>query len=321
MALAGCQHVRAPVESQFHRILRVIGTESGEGPDDGCLALLAPEAATHPPHLDLNPVRRPAQELSDARLRFARMLGGKPYHHAAVILRERQRGLRLKVEMILAADAQRALQTVLSCEHVVQAVSPLHDLGIAYVETSAMGLYGVEHCRQGFDFRLHQAGARLRGLQAVSQNQRQWLAYELYPVLGESRLCYNDRSDFVGAGNISGRECGEHARDCEGGLRVDAPDFAMRRFRQDQRSMQESGRFPQVVNEARFSRGMDQAAVVGEGLPGVGRAGRPDCFHRLHHRSATCRRLSPCRSNSNRRRRPAAARMRYFALPRMSLMG
>ena len=112
MALAGGAHVVVAWQSQLHRPPRLPGEHRGDTGDDGRLALLAAERAAHAPHLDGDRIERQAEQMRDAVLHLGRVLGRAQNLHVAGFARDRERDLPFEIEVVLAAAAQLAGETV-----------------------------------------------------------------------------------------------------------------------------------------------------------------------------------------------------------------
>src|SRR5690606_26584014 len=112
VALAGHRHVVVAVEPQLARPAGGTGGERGDHRPLRRLRLLAAEAAAHAPDLAGDESVGDAERARHDVLHLARMLGGGMDEHVAVLPRHGERGLTLEIEMLLPADAQRALEAM-----------------------------------------------------------------------------------------------------------------------------------------------------------------------------------------------------------------
>src|SRR5262245_45922000 len=129
MALAGGAHVVVARQAQLHRPPRLPSEHGGDAGYDGRLALLAPERAPHPPHLDRDGVEGQAEKMRDAALHFGRVLGRAPHMDVGSLARARERDLPFEIEMILPAAAQFASQAMRRAPEPLLDLATDHDLG------------------------------------------------------------------------------------------------------------------------------------------------------------------------------------------------
>ena len=112
MPLAGHGDVLAAVEAKADR---AAGERRPEGRDGGIpvrLHLLAPEASTHAQALHRHLVAAQAQDVGDDLLGLARVLGAALHEDLAALVDHRQGGVRLEVEVLLAAELELTLDDV-----------------------------------------------------------------------------------------------------------------------------------------------------------------------------------------------------------------
>ena len=112
VALAGHRHVLGAAEPQPHRATGERGAERGDGREAVRLHLLAAEAASHPQALDGHRVAGQTEHVRDDLLGLAGVLGAALHEHLAGLVDERERGVGLEVEVLLAGDLGLAAEDV-----------------------------------------------------------------------------------------------------------------------------------------------------------------------------------------------------------------
>ena len=110
--LAGHGDVLGAVEPQAHRAPGERGAERGDGGQPVRLELLAAEAAAHPQALHGDLVRGQAEHVRHDVLGLGRVLRAGLDEDLAVLVDQRQRGVGLQVEVLLAADLELAAEPV-----------------------------------------------------------------------------------------------------------------------------------------------------------------------------------------------------------------
>ena len=110
MALSRDGHVEVAVELHAHGFSRPQRGQGDEGGKSVALHLLAAESAAHARGLDHDPVSRHAEHLRDDGLDLRGVLRGGAYEQRAVLPRLGPGGVRLQVEMLLAARLELSFQ-------------------------------------------------------------------------------------------------------------------------------------------------------------------------------------------------------------------
>ena len=212
VALAGDQHVGVAIQAQLHRPL-CFARQHGRGRgDQRGLAFLAAEAAAHAPALHDDRVRGHAKRVRDDVLHFARMLGRGMNQHRAVFLRQRDRDLTFKIEMILAADRERALQALRGFAEFRARCAAHQQLARNHEAVCGKRAADIEDSGQ----RLVVDARQLRGLACRDETFRgdseQRLAGVLHEIRGEDRIVVHDAAVIVFAGHVNRDRDRDHAR-------------------------------------------------------------------------------------------------------------
>ena len=216
MPLAGHRDVLVAVQPQAHRVPGQRGPERRDGGQPVRLELLAAEPAAHPQALHGDLVRGQAEHVGHDVLGLGRVLRAGLDEDLPVLVDQGQRGLRLQVEVLLAADLE------LAAEPVGGAFQPGRDVAAAdrpLVALVAVGLDGVVHRDQrgqrlvvGLDLGRALPG-RLQGL-AEHPAHRVVVVHDL---AGEQRLVVL-LAGVVEAGHVLGGQHPHHAGHLVGAL-------------------------------------------------------------------------------------------------------
>ncbi|KDB51037.1 hypothetical protein X805_33380 [Sphaerotilus natans subsp. natans DSM 6575] len=213
VAPAGDQEVVVAVRAQLDRALQPLRRQRRAGREQRRLRLLAAEAAAHAPALHLHLVRRQPQRVRDDVLHLGRVLGRAVHQQAVVLLRQRVGDLALQVELLLAAEAEAALQPVRRGGDRGRGVAALQAHRRHDVLLQPVRLQRVEHRRQRLDRRdLRRQRRRAPRLAArAGHDQEHRLAAPVHRALGQDRVVVHDRAAVVDAGNVGGRQHRDHA--------------------------------------------------------------------------------------------------------------
>ena len=104
VALAGQHEIVVAVEPDLAGRAGDLGAERGDRRPGAGLALLAAEAAAHPPRLDADERVGNAEDPRDDMLHLGRVLRRGVHEHLGALAGDRERGLALEIEMLLPAD-------------------------------------------------------------------------------------------------------------------------------------------------------------------------------------------------------------------------
>ena len=164
----------------------------------------------------------PAQDVRDDLLRLGRVLGAALHEDLAALVDERERGVRLEVEVLLAGHLGDPAEDVRRCRQALLDVTPRDD-GLAALEALGVDRLGQRDDRgQGLVVDLDGEGAEAGGLERLAQHPADGVADE-HHLVGEERLVVLDPG-VVDARHVGG---GEHADDAvhgQCGRRVEARD-------------------------------------------------------------------------------------------------
>ncbi len=287
MPLAGQHHVLPARQADPHRPADLRRRQRGHrGPGVG-LHFLAAERAAHAQALDDDGVLRQPEHPRHDLLRLGRMLGRRVDHQPAVVVAIGERGVGLEVEVLLAADAQLALEAV---RRVAQ-----RGLGVAAVQAIAVGeeaaggnrVLDRPHRRQRFVVDADRAGREARGLLGLGDHPGNRLAGEA-DLGGKQRLVVPRRARVVLAGHVGGGEHGDHADRRERGAGVDRYDPRVRSGCLDRPGVGDVRDIgPQIVDVAgRAGDVADRRFVRQAGADSAGGGVGVDRADRLVHRTA-----------------------------------
>ena len=237
------------------------GPQRGDGGQAVRLELLAAEAAAHPQALHGDLVRGQAEHVGHDVLGLGRVLRARLDEDLPVLVDQGQRGLRLQVEVLLAADLE------LTAEPVDGPFQPSGDVAAAdrsLVALIAAGLDGVVHGDQrgqrlvvGLDL----GGALPGRLQGLAEHPAHPVVV-VHDLAGEQRLVVF-LAGVVEAGHVVRGQHPHHAGHLVGGLDAQAGDPRVRVRGLDRPGVQRAERAAdQVLGVQRVAGDMQVGALV-----------------------------------------------------------
>ena len=245
------------------------GRARRHGAGDGervALALLAPEAAAHPAHLDPDCRHRRIQRLGHLVLDLGRMLRRGMDEHAVVILRQRQGGLSLQVEVLLTADLDLAVDGARAAGEGGGGVAL--DVDPRPVLEPAVGGERLLDRQDGFE-RLDLDPPLSRGAprrqMAGGDDEIDRLAEVEHVVDRQERLVMRRGADVIGVRQITRRQHRDHTRRVAHAVEVEARDPATRHVGQTEAEVQRPGGRGNVVDVARGAGDVQRGGVMGQG--------------------------------------------------------
>jgi hypothetical protein len=206
--LARHRHVLVAAEPQPDRPTGD-GTERGDGGEAVGLHLLAAEAAPHPQALDGHLVAVQPEDVRHDLLRLGRVLRAALDEHLPRVVDDRERGVGLQVEVLLAGQVQ------LTAEDVLRADQPRLDVPALHVGLRALEALGRDCLTHGDQRRQHlvvdldHLGAQPSGLQRLAEDPADRVAEE-HHLVGEERLVVLD-ARVVDARHVDRGEHPHHA--------------------------------------------------------------------------------------------------------------
>ena len=262
MAFACDDHVGIPSEPELCRPSSPCGHERGDRSDDRSLALLAAEAAAHPPHLDRDGRNREAENRRDGVLDFRWMLGGTEDFKVTVVAGHCKGNVAFEIEVILAAATNLAADPVARFGNGSVGISALHGLWRRRVGLVPESLIDGEESGPFRPGDVDKTG-RLEGLvKGRGGNRRDRRSGIVCHVAGECRFTASDRADVVGPGDVGGCQHGVDAGRVTCRPRVDVDDFGMGMRGGHQNHLEGTRNFRHVIDEACPAGDVLQGAVV-----------------------------------------------------------
>ncbi len=209
VALAGLRHVLVAVEPDLHRPTELLRRERGHRCERSGLRFLAAEPATHAGHLDGDLVAPAFENVRDDRLHFAGVLGRAEQLQRSVFFGQRERGLRLEIEVVLPAGADLAAQPQRALEQLGVDIAAARGVRVAQPRARSDG--GVERGERGQWLVLELDGLHALAARFIrlADDDADALPHELHEVGREQRLVVNDGADFVVTGDVFGEEHGD----------------------------------------------------------------------------------------------------------------
>ncbi len=262
VTLAGDLHVLHARQAHLRRTPGVVGDHRAQAGRRRGLGFLAAEAAAHAAHVDDDAVEGNPEDLSHQLLHFGGVLRRAIDDHAAVFAGHYRGNLRLQVEMLLAADVQRALQAM---RRAGQRGGGIADAVLVAVEDEmalAQGLDHVEHRFQVFVLDDRRHGRLARGFQAVGGDRQDHLSDILHLAIGQQRVAGHHRADVELAGNVGGGEGDGDAGELVAGRHVEAGDAGVGALAQARIDVQLVGKLQAIVDVDRLAADVLGGAFV-----------------------------------------------------------
>ena len=259
--LARHRHVLGAGEAQPDRTAGQRGAERGDRGEAVRLHLLAAEAAAHPQALHGDLVARQAQHVGDDLLGLARMLRARLDEDLPVLVDERERRVRLQVEVLLPGELELALEDV-------GARVPLR-LGLAAAHGRPGALEALRRDRLGHrDQRRQRLVLDLDAARPEPGGFEGLAEHPAHRVPAEADLRREERlvvlhARVVHAGHVGGGEHAHHARHAERGLRAQRRHARVRVRRLHRVGVQRAGvPVHQVVRVQRQAGDVQVGALV-----------------------------------------------------------
>ena len=235
-------------------------------------------------------MRMHAERMRHQMLHLARMLRRAVHEHAAGFLRHGVRDLAFEIELLLAADVERAGEPVRrgvdGRPHAAFAAAAQQVHRRHRVAAGGMRVFGREQGRQRLDVE-HLRRARRGGTGRLARggdDGEHRLADVMHlgaDLAGEDRLVGDDGADGVRPRQVGGGEHGDDAGQGADGVEPHRRDAAVRHRRQAERAVQRAGELGQVVDVGGLARHMQRGRLVrpadadaGAGCEGGGLAAR-----------------------------------------------
>ncbi len=264
VAPAGDQKIVVAIGPQLHRHAEAPRGDRRGTREDRALRLLAAEAAAHAPAGHVHPMRIDAERVRHDVLHLGGMLRRAVHPHAAVLERHRVGDLPFEVELLLAADRQRALQPARRggdrglrvAAHDVHRRQHVLLLGVRVARR--------QHRRQRVDGNhfLGQCRRAARRIARARQHHEHRLAEVPHRAVGEDRIVVHDRAAVVAAGDRIGAERVDHAGQLAHGIEIDRLQAPVRHRRQAERGVQRAGELGHVVDVGRFAGHVQVGGLV-----------------------------------------------------------
>ena len=237
------------------------------------LELLPAEAAAHPQALHGDVVRRDAQDMRDDVLRFGRVLGAGLDEDLAVLVDQRQRGIRLQIEVLLPTQFELAAEPVRRALQGAVRVTPADGAWCALEAVRRDGVLNGDQRRKCPVFDLDGAGALPGGFQGLTEHPADGVPV-VHDLAREQRLVMLF-AGIVQAGHVVGGEHPDHTRDVVRGFHPQRGDQGVGVRRLDRPRMQRAPGAAQQILRVQGRTGDVQAgALVGDLQPDL-RVDRP----------------------------------------------
>jgi len=263
-----------------------------------------------------------AERVRDHVLHLARVLRRAVHVHRAALARDREGDLPLEVEVVLAARAQGAGQTVRRARERGGGVAPRDMDRRQHERLRRHRVLDRQDRRQRLEVELGEPRRASGRLDARRRDREDRLAREVHDAVGEDRVVVEDGSDVVHAGNVGRDDRVDDAGRREYRVEVDRPQSPVGDRRDADRRVQRApglgkvvdvGRVPRHVQRGRVvrQRRADDGAAFGEAEVGEREA---RVVHRGQYVATTCSTrvaagaLAPVSSQSLRIRLPSARR-------------
>lgn len=265
MTLAGHRHVLVAPQHKLDRTPQPIGRQRGQRGEARRLTFLAAKAAAEPAHIDFHQMHCKPQHTRDRCLGCARALRGAVDQDSAVVFGDRQRGLRLQIELLLTAHDGPAFDDQGAIRPSAVRIAACKGLGRLEECTLGLGCQRVELCRQRVELEAECRDAGPCLLRVIGDHQRQGLS-RIAELRGcHQRFIVHGDPDLVLPEDILRGEHGVHLRQRQRRGGIDGADAAVGERGRATGGVQRSGGKRQVVDEPGLYGDMEPG-VVGASL-------------------------------------------------------
>jgi len=199
-------------------------------------------------------------------LHFCRVLGRAVEVDAAVFVRRRKAGLSLKVEVVLATDAEAAAEGMDSRLERRLRVAPAEFTRIEHELLGRHGIVDVEDGRQNLPLDVGEPRRCPRCGEGRCRHRKHRLAAVERRRLDEDRIVTHDRAAVVAAGNVARRHHRDHARCASHSGEIERCQICVCVWALRDVDLQCARRFGQVIDVACGPTDVQVSAVVGNGL-------------------------------------------------------
>ena len=275
VALAGQDHVEAPVEADPDRAPGDRGPERRDGGVGVGLDLLATEGPAHAQGLDHDRVGRDPEHPGDDLLGLRRVLGRAVHEHPPVFVRAGQGRLGLQIEVLLAGDPQLAVEPAGGAGEGPVGVAGGDRLRLGQEALAGQGRVDADDRGQRLGLDDDRGRAFAGGLERLAEHpdDRLGVVLDLEARPEQQGLVVADRPDLVLTGDLVDGQDRDHAGDRPGRGDVDREDPRVGDRRQHRPGVDEGGvAIEEVVGVARVAADVTDGALV--------RAGAADLAHR-----------------------------------------
>ena len=176
------------------------------------LRLFTAETAAHAPRLNAHIMKLQAQRMRHPVLHLAGMLCAAVNQPLPHLLRLRISHLAFKIKMLLAADFELALQSMLCSLQSAIRIAARHMHGRQHEMVLRHGLLCAQDRRQRLNIRLHQTRSAASRHHVIGNNERHHVAHVLHCFARKDRFIMAERSKDGIAGNVLRRDDAANAR-------------------------------------------------------------------------------------------------------------
>ena len=258
VTLACHLHVELAAEPDLDRTVERASSQRGEGGEVGRLRLLAPEGAAHAWDQDDDAAVVAAEDLGGGVLDLGRVLRGGVDLERTILAGDRQRGMGLEVEVVLAAAGELALDAQRGAGQSSVDVSAAHAMRRAQVRLCRDRVGDREDRRRLLDVDLQPHRSRATDRHRLADDQRDQLTDRVELAFGEQWFVVHDRAEAVVARDVAGEQHRVHAGHRLHGGAVDREQLATRDRRADRQADQQTLGTRQVID---ITRGAGNVAV------------------------------------------------------------
>lgn len=262
VALAGDQEVVIAVQAQLDRALELARRDGGPHREVAGLGFLAAKAAAHAPAFDTHRVLVNAQRVRHPVLHLAGVLRAGINQPLVLLLGQHVGDLAFKVEMLLAADFQRAMQGVQRAFQRLDGITALHKNRWQHIALRLQGITQVQDGGQDVDVAAHLARGAPGLHHRFGHHHADHLADVLHGAMGKHRPVVREVAQHPVTGNVARQNHAAYAGHRQRRCRVHVQQPAMRHGRKNRCGIQRAPDFRDVVHIGGGTRHLGAGALV-----------------------------------------------------------
>ena len=266
VTLAGQGEIVVAIETDLAWLSGPSRGKRGDRRPGAGLAFLAAEAAAHAARLNGNQGVRYSKDAGDDVLRLGRILRRSMYGHLVRFAGKGEGRLPFKIEVLLAADREFAIQPAPSPLNRGLRVAAAERIVVLNSRAADKRIRDRDRRRFGLDVDLREPRCPARLVARARDDCEQRLPVEHHVLFDEEGLIGEDRRNVVLAGNIRRGQDSDDTGGATDRLQAQALQFATGFVRHADRDMQRARGLADVIDVSRRALDMQARGIVRQRL-------------------------------------------------------